>query len=1339
MTKRNPVSGKHNIYFDSEIIDNENLSLEQDYNATVESAIINNHIGSGIIPESLLQNIIFDSTDPSLLADFLDGKAISVQNQPTDINFGNQLEIELSHSLVCGNKTIKLCIIGLDFQSNLQFETFTFKVNEIQLGQKHFTKILVLLFNDFIGDPSLSFNLGGRIVIKEAKPATLSRSTIMVAQDLQPNLFFRDFFTADGSSLQTLLQSALPYYNVDTLGIYTSAVDQKILLNTDIVTQMGQKFVATTNNIQKVTVLLSVRNLAAGSETDLAWTGDLLLSIYPLQSSIECPTDVVPNLAIDFSPYNIPIAQISINYDSLRTSGVILDSVPQPVDFVFSNSPVANGNSITIGNYYAFTLKRSGSANKCDILIDVGSDLISNSRITTFTGTLWVDVPEEDLWFKIFTDASKVSDAMIYEAGYGITIPKTIFDTDTQSTIDYSYNDIQFVGNDVYHGIIQAITEESDPIPDQRTGQPVNSQKEFVPQVQLLNSIDIANLEVASEPLIIGAIADTNKKFFDPSQALISSKIHSATMINDELLIRIITDTTDTGRYDTSVVALETNLLLGDMTDAKIIPDSNYPFTYYRISEAKLCSMMVGDVNGDGIIDQSDLDLLNTYLNFNLNVGSPRDTIITTDGYVDGYTTFVNGYTSLITPFINLFSISFQLIDPITHLIIAAGTDGVLVANPNDDRLAQFTSSTFSFKDVVGLNNYRLIVLSPTVLSNYGGFEIISVDTLTDVISIRKIILNGDVIAQMLRADIDGDFQITAGDGYLLENYIDRVSFVGTLPYTYPAPSTPAYPKIGTQFNVLRMKVQKFIDRDDDYSPVVTGRSTTIHPVQDIFLDGYFANHNFYSSPMAFNIQKQLTWEESLVVTNSRAKLVPSVFTSLSGYTRYPCSLDGIKCNTYPLQLDFDSGTVDLFAPDNIIIGEGELHRPDGAFYKVDFEVGTVVIEIPNGLYGNERTLNIAECFIVSVLDGNTKKPTGLTKLGFPAMKFADCSYVESDALSRDQLRFSVAVQSFSPNTNGISDEGYTGAIVDGKIGVSIDYATGLVTLNFTNLYQDDLFRTLSTKIQISVYLKKGGFNNLPLFVDSNKVHNILKLISVFHEPINPALALIDLERDVTGVLPIIHGGTGLNSTGTYGTVLTSTGSGLSYQFIYDLPGVIAYSRGSIDANRIPKTDINGRLDPSFLYKNPIYIYGSAGAFSHDGYSPIVIGAFPFRWDTFIGQGLHSVNLEVILETTNFLNTATIQLFNVSTCTYLTLSTDTRLTTTNNQSTYLISNNIATQMAEGANDYIYEIHLSLNPTSSIETAICKMSRLVLTYNNPYNVTLPDANSYNFTPNMPPLS
>ncbi len=1140
MTKRTTITAENNIWYNAQQVDDVNLNLEQEYNDTIQSGIINNHIGSGVLPEVLVQNILFDS---SLVTGFLDGVVVNVQNQPVDNNFGNQLELSLTNSTAAGRKAVKVVIIGLDFNSDLQYETFYFRTNEIQISKRHFTNILVVLFNDFIGDPDLSLNLGGLFTIKEAKPMTLSRAPVMVAQDQQPNLFFRDFFVNTGT-LNSLLQSALPLYNIDSLNIHTGDLDKKALLNGDVTTQIGEKFLATTNNIQKITLLLSVRNLDAGNEDDLVWNGDLVVSIYPLQSTIDCPSDISPSLPIDFAPFNIPVAQISINYSTLEASGVILDSVPQPVDFVFSNSPIAAGNVLVSGAYYAIAVKRSGAANKCDILIDVGAALISDSRITTFTGSLWVDIPEEQLWFQVWTDAAKVSDGQAYESGHGIILPKTIQDPTTLATIDYCKDDIQFVGNDTYRAVVAAVTEKSDPVPDERTGNPVLSRQQFVPSISLLNSIDVSNLEVTAEPLMIGAIADKNRKFFDSISSLINSNLYSATMVKDELLIRIVDDPTDTARYDSSVIALQSNLLNGDFVGAKIYPDASNAALYYRIADAKLCSYILGDVDGNGIIDIHDLDILNTYIGTDLTTGLPVDASVVTDGTT---TTYTNGYLTETQEFTNLFGASFQVVNSETNVVIDSGSDGVLVVNPNDGRLAQFTSATVVFNDIVGISSYKLVINAPGNAANHGGFDIIAIDTITDVITIRKTILSGDVIAEMLRADIDGDFHVTYNDGYLLQSYIDKVPLSSSPLSSYPAPSTDAFSKIGDTFNVIRFKLEKFIDRTDDYSTLISGRPTVVHPSPDIYLaDGYFAGHDFTTSPVPMIFQKQLSWDETLIVCNSQPKLVPSVFTSLTGFFKNECALDGINCNVYAAQPDFDPGTINYFVPNNLIMGEGgELQRPDGNFYKVDFEVGTIILEIPDGMYGSERTLNIMDDFIADY-NGH-----GVTRLGFPAMKFADCSFVTADALANDQLRFSVAVQSFSPNTNGLTDDGYAGIIVDGKMGVSIDYATGLLTLNFTNLFQDEVLLTLSTKIQVHVFLKKGGFNNQPVFVDSVKVQNMLQLISVFSgaNEGGPS-ALVNMETDVSGVLPIIHGGTGLNSIGASGTVLMSNGTSNSYAFV---------------------------------------------------------------------------------------------------------------------------------------------------------------------------------------------
>jgi len=1332
MTKRTPVTGLKNIWNNSQQVDDSDLILEQDYNDTVTSSTINNHIGSGVLSEALVQGVLFDSADET---GFLDGIPVSAHNQPVDYSLGNQLEISLNNSKVAGRKTIKIAIIGLDFNSNLQYETFVFRKNEVQISSKHFTKILTILFNDFIGDSSLSLNLGGHLVIREAKPFALSRSPIMVAQDQQPSLFWRDFFVTTAASLTGLLNTALPYYNIDKLGVYTAGTDQKSILSNDVTTIIGEKFLATTDNIQKVTLLLSVKNSVFGSENDLVWNGDLVVSIYPLQSDLDCPTDIAPNLPIDFSPSNIPLAQISIDYASLQAIGVVLDSVPQPVDFIFSNSPIASGNVLVPGRYYAVTIQRSGAANKCDILIESGTSIIPDSRITTFTGSLWVDISDEQLWFQVWTDAAKVSDGQAYESGHGIILPKVIEDETTQATIDYSKNGLSFRGNEVFRAVLAASTEKSIPVPDQRTGNPILTRQEFVPDIKLLNTIDIANLQETSEPLIIGAISDKNRKFYDSISSVINSTLYSATVINNEMLIRIVDDTTDGYRYDPDVVSLQSNLLLGDLVGAQIIPDGTNANIRYRIAEARLCTYLLGDVNGDGIIDDTDLALLNSYLGTDLTLSPPIAASIITDNVT---TTFTNGYATQTQPFTNLFSTDFQLVDSDGY-VVESGSDGVLVADPVDPRLARFTSISVTFNNIVGLSDYKLVVFAPGNDADHGGFDIAGIDSVNDILTIRKTILTGDSIGEMLRADIDGDFHITDTDGYILNSYISREELTSSPISTYPAPSTNPYTKVGTTFNVIRIKMEEFVDRTDDYSTLYSGRPTVVHPAPDVFLnDSYFVAHDYLSSPIPFTIIKQLTWDESLIVTNSIPRPVPSVFTSSSGFVSNQCEVDGILCSIYDSKPDFDPGRVDVFVPNNIIIGEGgELQRPDGEFYKVDFEVGTIILEIPDGLFGSERTINIVDDFIYDY------NGSGHTRLGFPAMKFADCSFVQSDALANDQLRFSVSVQSFSPNTDGLDNNGNYGAIVDGKMGVSVDYASGLLTLNFSNLYEDEILPTLSTKIQIHVYLKKSGFNNRPLFVDSIKVHNMLKLISVFSGAnVGGPSALVDLESDVTGVLPIIHGGTGLNGVGPFGAVLVSNGTGLSYQFVNNLFNVISYSTGVTDADRVPKTDGYGFLDPSFYYKNPIFISAVAGLSSNDSLTPAAIGAFTFRFDSFILQGLESIKLEAIIETTNVSNVAEVLLFNATTNSYISL---TGMTTTSESAVLVRSQDIKDDLSAGATDFVYEVHLRLNPGNVLpatETAICKMARLVMTYNNltlngSNEIAPPLAHSINFVPFRPP--
>lgn len=1066
---RIPISTPKNIWFNARNVDDEDLTLEQQHNEQNQAAIVNNQFGSGVIPEALLPHILFDS---ATITSLLDGKALFPQAQPSDNNLGNQLEVELSGSKAAGKRTVKVLVIGLDFQNNLQFDALTFNRNELQTTSKHYRSLLMLMTNDLIGVNGQSFNLGGRVIVRETSPIELSRDCKMIAQDTQPNLFFRDFFVGAGTTLVGVLSAALPSFSVDSLGITSGFKQLRSIVENDVSSQIGQKFLASTNNVQKITLLLSVVNNL--TPNNLVWTGDLLISIYQLQSMVACPSDIVPQLAIDFDPSNVPLAQLSVNYTSLLNAGVVLNTVPQPVDFVFSNTGVGSGLLITPGNYYAVSVKRAGSPDTCQIQLATGVNTSSIQRETLFNGNIWTDVPEESLWFQVWTDAAKVSDGQAYDAGHGVQVPKVQIDPTTQLTKDFSLGGIQFVRNDVYNALLQADTEQLVQIQDERTGEPVFSQQQFVPEITLLNALGLANIQNVDAPLVLGTITDQNVKAFNPAAPVLTAAMHEYGMVGNQIVFKVITDPTDGYRYDQNIIELVSELVEGNLNGAKFTPNVANPSVFYRIARAELLTLKYGDIDGNCVIDTNDL-LISPIL-----VGTDLNTIPTQNQYITN-----------ITPFVNDANLIWQLIDPNTLIVIASGANGVLTVNPNDGSLANFKAITANFNSIANLGNLKLVISNATSSQgNNGTFSIVNLIDNTDI-TIQKLLYTSETILEALRSDVSNDMIIDTADINTITNYINLLP-------PFPSPTSPGN-RVGTTFNAIRLTVEEFVDRADDYPSSSTTRNASVHTVPDIYLDGasFFSGTNLKTNPITFSIAKQLVWNEASVVVNSNPRMIPASFVSQNGFVLNDCEVNCVQPQVFPQKPLFDPGRNDFFLPNNLIINAGgQIISNDGYFYKLDVEVGTITLEIPDISFDAERTLNILTDFVADFTG------QGFTRIGYPAMKFADCSNVGLDALFKNQIRFDVAVQSFSPQLNGIDGYCIEGIIVDNKIGVSIDYSSGLLTLNFTNLYQDPVKQTLNTKIQITVYLKKAGWNNTPIFVSSTKTQNILGLTTPPPSPI---------------------------------------------------------------------------------------------------------------------------------------------------------------------------------------------------------------------------------------------
>jgi hypothetical protein len=1081
---RIPVSAPQNVWFDTQDVDNTDLTLEQEYNNQIETGIINNHFGSGILPDNLVPNILFNS---NLTVGLLDSKVLQTQTQPSDPNNGNQLTVILSNSLAAGKRAVKIIIIGLDFQGNLQYETFTFHQNGSQTTSIHYTAILGILLNDFSGPPLQSFNLGGTIIIQEALPFLLSQDVVMIAQNSQPDLVLRDFFFPLGQTLTTVLTAALPNYNISSLNLSTSYTQLRSLVENDVSSQIGQKFLATTNNIQKITLLMTLGSGASPPAT--TWSGDLIVSIYPLQSTVSCISDIVPQLAIDYDPSNIPLAQLSINAASLAAAGTVLtlNGAPQPVDFVFSNTAVGAGTAIIPGNYYAFSIRRAGSASLGQIQVAVGTNSTTDMWDTLFNGSTWTDIPTESIWFEVYTDSLKVSSGQAYDVGHGMVIPKNQINQTTGTTEDYVLNDIYFTGNALYYALAQAITQDSVPVQNQRTGNNVLSQQQFVPSITLYNTAQLANIQNISEPLIIGTIADENiKNFSSGAGNQIDGYIHEYGFVNNQIVIKVITNPADGYRYDLSIINLVEQLVEGNLNGAQITPNIGLPNTFYRIASAELITMIYGDVNGDGIVDENDILAAQQLINENINI------FPTYQQYIDNTTLFVNDIL-----------LDWQVINPVGDVVVASGTDGILTVNPINGTVANFNSASANFISIANLGNYVLsITNSISSGGNNGSFGIISLVDNNDI-TIQKTFFNSERILQIMRANISGSGIVSAEDIEYITNYVELIP-------PFPAPTAPGS-LVGTTFQAIRLTLEEYVDRADDYSNLAVNRAITVHPLPDIYLDGYslFASQNVEYSPLPFSITQELVWYPTSIVVNSNPRLVACAFNYQSGYQNDLClSLPppgttpdgylpdgylvggyGEVIQTFPETPAFDPGINNFFIPNNLVMNfGGQITNPDGYLYSIDFEQNTFIIEIPADGYFPETTVNI---FTDLVADYSG---TGTTRIGYSAMRYADCSFVGMEDLINNKVRFEVSVQSFSPLLGGIDPMCLTGVIVDDKIGVNIDYTTGLLTLSFSNLYQSPILQTANTKIQITVLLKKAGWNNQPVYMNSTRASNWLGL-----------------------------------------------------------------------------------------------------------------------------------------------------------------------------------------------------------------------------------------------------
>jgi len=982
MTIRNPVSYIYNRWYDGQRVDQVDLNVEQNRNVQTDASIIQNHFGTGVLPSASDQKILMDTDSlyPDQVAlissnDF-DGTGLRPLAQPSDTALGTQLEVELMDSsadlngisTVSGRLCTKVLVIGLDFQGNPQYDRFYFYRKEKQVTKKHYTKILSVFYNDFYGNNNCSRKLGGRVVIRETASFQLSRDGIMIAQDVQPNLFFRDFKvpSTTNSLFQTIQNGIGSQYSVDALQINTTVKRDFELVSGDVVTRLAEKFLAKTNNIQKISLLLGVRkNTSADLNHQFNWSGELIVSIFSLQSSVSCPTDLVPQLAIEFDPSPDPITQFSINQDSLKDQGYILSDVLQPIDFVFNNSLLGNTlNPVIVpGQYYAISIGRAGDSSTGTLFTGIGNSQTTDDRFSVFTGE-WTDVPEEDMWYQVWADTAKVSDGQAYDDGHGIEIPKTNTN-ELGAVVDYAFDQNPFTDtgqNTLNTAIIEAIQVQSDQQQDERTGSPVFVRQQYEPKLSFVTDATLATLRVSSEPLVIGCGIDGNAK----TNNVITGVQQFPGLVKGNLF---------------TIVNPDVDLLSQQLVGSKLIPSNSCAGLDYKIVRVRTCTDGYGDVNGDGKIDQSDVFRATQLLNNSLSLPETQQRI--RDGYID--------------------------------------TLEILRADVNGDGYV-------TAEDVDLITNY----VNRTINSFPAGSSFLHVEIEVQNSTGR---LDGYY-------DCDGYIRL---DGYTGQDIIDPKTLSAIELQYYGFNSIPSMDGADPVFDVV------------PYAPVT-----------------------YVIRPIPF-------WQDYLLKFSSEARLVPAIFSFSESSNQHFDSTN--QCLTPDITTCTDSsafngvcnpGRNDFFVPDNLIIGKGQILSKDGSFFKQDLEIQTITLELPQKVLFTNAVVNIFDKLIKDNGDG-------FTSAGFPALKFSDCSTVQIDALLKNQIRFGVAIQSYYPSLDGYDVDGY-GIIVDDIIGVYIDQSTGIMTLSSRDNAYDLVHPDLRSKILITVYLKKAGWNNSPITISGNQI-----------------------------------------------------------------------------------------------------------------------------------------------------------------------------------------------------------------------------------------------------------
>ena len=413
MAKANRQRPARVNFFDGQRVTESDLDSEQIHHRSLASDATRDFHASGVVRDRLFESrVLFDTQNPGLYSEdgneasrfvvrsgAFDGKALGIDRQPSDNVYGNRLEIEASNLRVGGVVSAKVLIVGTRYSSlnpsgDLCCEIVEFNKNEVRLSENYYVRVIAVIFNHLSGGTGRtaikplaeSLNTSGDnggITIRESEPLKVFARTASVFQTESPNVGLRDFIS---SSSQNTIEHEIRVglgtsYNFNELYFELDSKEQ-IFFEKDgnQTVAYGQKFLARSNNIQRLDLLLSVQKVwGAGPEDEFDFSGEIVLSIHKLTTDIKCITDPNPDNLIDFDPEQSPIIELSYNSDDLKAMGIDLSDIPQVVSFDLSGTLIADPNiepSLNVDDFYAFLVSRRGDNRTGTLVMEKAYDKV---------------------------------------------------------------------------------------------------------------------------------------------------------------------------------------------------------------------------------------------------------------------------------------------------------------------------------------------------------------------------------------------------------------------------------------------------------------------------------------------------------------------------------------------------------------------------------------------------------------------------------------------------------------------------------------------------------------------------------------------------------------------------------------------------------------------------------------------------------------------------------------------------------------------------------------------------------------------------------------------------